>query len=247
MNPENEDRLQRANRLIHVTLDQYSSSRSTYYRDPKLLTKILKKKDPFLYRLRGIETATGFLEDAFRAHESSSEETVLGNSMQALVTALSESGVGAGDIFLERDGILWVIQVKSGKDTVPGWAWPEVFRDLKRKVMTQSRVSSPGRRGVQAMLGILRGTPPSDTVETLRSDDPELNGFQYHKKVGSAFVGWMTGLNDLSRMAGTMHSRGADLALERESCQSRLRAELKDLLAAKGLDDDIESVYSLTS
>ena len=82
------------------------------------IDQILKRKNPYLYRAKGISSASQILEDILSAFISSSEETLFGNCFFepiALVVAGGQKAVTEGvDITVDRDNTLYSIAVKSG-------------------------------------------------------------------------------------------------------------------------------------
>lgn len=80
--------------------------------------KILKKKNPYLYRAKGINGAGQIVTDILAAYISSSEETVFGNCFfEPIAIAVSggQKAVTEGvDITVEKDNTIYSIAVKSG-------------------------------------------------------------------------------------------------------------------------------------
>lgn len=80
--------------------------------------KILKRKNPYLYRAKGIHNASQIVEGILAAYVSSSEETVFGNTFfEPLAIAVSggQKAVTEGvDITVDKDNVIYSIAVKSG-------------------------------------------------------------------------------------------------------------------------------------
>lgn len=80
--------------------------------------KILKRKNPYLYRAKGINSATQIVEGILNAYISSSEETVFGNCFFepiAIVVSGGQKAVAEGvDITVDKDNTIYSIAVKSG-------------------------------------------------------------------------------------------------------------------------------------
>ena len=82
------------------------------------IKKILKKKNPYLYRAKGISSASQIVEGILAAYVSSSEETLFGNCFFepiAIVASGGQKAVTEGmDITVDKDNTLYSIAVKSG-------------------------------------------------------------------------------------------------------------------------------------
>ena len=80
--------------------------------------KVLKRKNPYLYRAKGISDAHTIVEGILSAYVSSSEETIFGNVFfEPLAIALSggQKAVTEGvDITVDKDNTIYSIAVKSG-------------------------------------------------------------------------------------------------------------------------------------
>ena len=80
--------------------------------------KILKRKNPYLYRAKGINNASQIVGGILSAYVSSSEETVFGNAFfepLAVVVSGGQKAVTEGvDITVDKDNTIYSIAVKSG-------------------------------------------------------------------------------------------------------------------------------------
>lgn len=80
--------------------------------------KILKRKNPYLYRAKGINSAGQIVDGILAAYVSSSEETLFGNCFFepiAIVVAGGQKAVTEGvDITVDKDNTIYSIAVKSG-------------------------------------------------------------------------------------------------------------------------------------
>lgn len=80
--------------------------------------KILKRKNPYLYRAKGIHSAGQIVEGILSAYVSSSEETIFGNSFFEPIAILLSGGQKAVtegvDITVDKDNAIYSIAVKSG-------------------------------------------------------------------------------------------------------------------------------------
>jgi hypothetical protein len=135
--------------------------------------------------------------------------------------------------------------MKSQKNTLNGGGRAQTLKVLKQRVIDHSQTRSPRRRAVKPAIGILRG-PAEDTTRTFIArapEDREINGFQYRQVVGTAFVFWLTGLNNLSDLVDL--AGGSSLRVAREECRRRIQTELQDILAEENLADDFQSIMTI--
>ncbi len=236
-----------AEQIVQSVMAKYVDKRVAYYRDTSLLSKLLQK-DHLIFALKGASTVEEWVIEALAAHESSSEETVMGNAWQQILTDLSQS-VGAGDLFVEKAGTLWVIEMKSQTNTLNSTALAQTLRVLKTKVIEQSRVHAPGRRGVRPMIGVIRG-PASDVDRVFVAASPEnrdIDGFQYHYMVGTPFRAWLTGIANPAQLVTDLAETSERVSNARAACRLRLAAEMEAVLAQEGLASNIESVIRLVA
>ncbi len=88
------------------------------------LKNVLKRKNPYLYRAKNINTASELVSGVVDAHLSSQEETVFGAFLENVaIYACSiayrgiKSGIEGIDLEFTLDGIRYIVSVKSG----PNW------------------------------------------------------------------------------------------------------------------------------
>lgn len=104
------------------------------------IDKILKRKNPYLYRAKGISSAGQIVGGILAAYVSSSEETVFGNTFFepiAIVASGGQKAVTEGvDITVDKDNTIYSIAVKSGTS---------VFNADSRKRQEQNFLSAQKR------------------------------------------------------------------------------------------------------
>lgn len=110
----NEERVIRA---ISAALTEFYTTLTSKLEEIDLDT-ILKRKNPYLYRAKGINSATQIVDGILSAFVSSSEETIFGNSFFepiAIVVSGGQKAMTEGvDITVDRDDAIYSIAVKSG-------------------------------------------------------------------------------------------------------------------------------------
>lgn len=88
------------------------------------LNKILKRKNPYLYKAKNILTAQDLLKNLLDAHLLSQEETLFGDFLEGLAIFINEkiylgwkSSTEGIDLEFDNKGIRYIVSIKSG----PNW------------------------------------------------------------------------------------------------------------------------------
>ncbi|MDP2278604.1 MAG: PmeII family type II restriction endonuclease [Nitrospirota bacterium] len=88
------------------------------------LSKVLKKKNPYLFKAKNIHTAQDLVKPLLDAYLSSQEETIFGDFLEGLAIFICEkvykgrkSSTTGIDLEFDKDGIRYVVSIKSG----PNW------------------------------------------------------------------------------------------------------------------------------
>lgn len=88
------------------------------------LEKILKRKNPYLYKAKNILTAHDLVKELLDAHLSSQEETIFGKFLEGLAIFIcskiygGSTSLGVGvDLEFVKDGVRYIVDIKSG----PNW------------------------------------------------------------------------------------------------------------------------------
>jgi len=204
-----------------------------------------------MFALRGISTAHAFVEEAFTAFESSSEETHMGMTWQKILKDLSQPAViDAGDILAERESALWVVEVKSQTNTLNSSSLAQTLRTLKNRVEYHSSFQQARRQPVRAMIGVMRGRERDQQVvysaARTRTENRDLDGFSYRYLVGPAFWRWLTGRPNILSLIGDFSAEAASLQRARQDCLARLHEDMDALLTSRSLPDTIEALLTLT-
>ena len=192
------DDVARQRAIAYDMLREFSAKRAAYYRDSsKINLKKLLGKDVIMFAARGVATAEEFVLEAFRACESSSEETVMGNLWQALIAAISSDTLDTGDMMTVRDGALYVCELKSQVNTTNSASFPQELRELKDKCETQRRFKRASNQQVLPAFCVLRHNKAIDEIRTYQPDERDqanrdIAGFQYRYLTGAAFWQWLT-------------------------------------------------------
>lgn len=88
------------------------------------LDKVLKRKNPYLFRAKNVLTAQEIVKGIVDAHISSNEETIFGDWLEGLAIYINKmifggwkSGITGIDLEFDRDGKRFIVDIKSG----PNW------------------------------------------------------------------------------------------------------------------------------
>ena len=88
------------------------------------LNQVLKRKNPYLFKARNILTAHDLVKTLLDAYLSSQEETIFGDFLEGLAIFINgrvfdgkKSSAGGIDLEFDKNGIRYIISIKSG----PNW------------------------------------------------------------------------------------------------------------------------------
>ena len=92
--------------------------------DTLSLSKVLKRKNPYLFKAKYVLTAEQIVKGLVDAHISSNEETIFGDWLEGLAIFINEkvyggwkSGIGGIDLEFDIDIRRYIVNIKSG----PNW------------------------------------------------------------------------------------------------------------------------------
>ena len=88
------------------------------------LDKVLKRKNPYLFKAKDTITSEQIIRGIVDAHISSNEETIFGDWLESLAIFINEkvyggrkSGITGIDLEFDKDSVRYIIAIKSG----PNW------------------------------------------------------------------------------------------------------------------------------
>lgn len=236
--------------LVKRELREFARKRIEWYNDPSRASlDHLLKKDVLMFAARGVLTADEFVDDCFRAYESSSEESVMGTLWQAIIAGLSSDTLDTGDLTTLRDDALWVCELKAQYNTTNSSSHVQELRDLQTRVTETSRPRRATNIPVKGAFCVLRGSDV-DRVETYTPRRPgeneDLRGFEYRYISGRALWRWLTGYETPLDLVGTLDDLEVDeVRAARERCIARIKDELRTRLRERGLGQTISDVFKL--
>jgi len=106
------------------------------------LSKVLKRKNPYLYKAKYVLTAQEIVKGLVDAHISSNEETIFGDWLEGLAIFINEkvfggwkSGITGIDLEFDNNGIRNIVTIKSG----PNWGNSSQIAKMKADFNTAKR------------------------------------------------------------------------------------------------------------
>lgn len=107
------------------------------------LIEVLKRKNPYLFKAKGIGTAQDLVRTVLDAHLSSQEETIFGEFLEGLAIYICEQVFGGRksfvegiDLEFERDGALYCVAIKSG----PNWGNSSQIARMRQNFRQAQRI-----------------------------------------------------------------------------------------------------------
>lgn len=92
--------------------------------DSLRLSKVLRRKNPYLFKAKNVLTAEQIVKGLVDAHISSNEETIFGDWLEGLAIFINEivyhgwkSGIAGIDLEFDKDNRRYIVNIKSG----PNW------------------------------------------------------------------------------------------------------------------------------
>lgn len=155
------------------------------------LDRILKRKNPYLFKAKNILTAQDLVKNLLDAHLSSQEETIFGDFLEGLAIFINEkvyngqkSSSEGVDLEFSKEGVRYIVAIKSG----PNWGNSSQIRrmvDNFNKAKRILRTSNSNTLNVVAVNGCCYG----------KENQPDKG--EYFKYCGQRFWEFISGDGDL--------------------------------------------------
>jgi len=158
--------------------------------DDLKLSKVLKRKNPYLFKAKFVLTAEQIIRGIVDAHISSNEETIFGDWLEGLVLFINEkvysgqkSGITGIDLEFDNEGIRNIITIKSG----PNWGNSSQITKMVTDFKTAKKTlrTSNSQLNIVAINGCFYG----------RDNKPDKG--DYFKYCGQVFWEFISGNKDL--------------------------------------------------
>lgn len=138
----NEDIIEKVQQYVQQHIGEFHAKRLEKLSSLKLKT-LLKKKNPYLYKAKDLNTPEKVVSSLADAFMSSAEETLFGDWLEGLAIFVADEVYGGTkssaegiDLEMDKDGIHYVISIKSG----PNWSNSSSMAKLKQNFMKATRV-----------------------------------------------------------------------------------------------------------
>ncbi len=150
------------------------------------LAKILRRKNPYLFKVKYLLTAEQIVRGFTDAHVSSSEETLFGDWLEGLAIFINgkvyegqKSGIRGIDLEFNESGIRYIVTIKSG----PNWGNSSQVRKMREDFTAAKRTLRTGnsKLNIVAVNGCCYG----------RDTKPDKG--EYFKYCGQAFWEFVSG------------------------------------------------------
>jgi hypothetical protein len=131
------------------------------------LKKILKRKNPYLYKAKHFTTAPDLVKEILDAHLSAQEEGIFGDFLEELAIFICGKAYGGRkssangiDLEFEQDDVLYVVSIKSG----PNWGNSRQISKMKDDFTKAKRIlrTSGHAKRVEAINGCCYGQEASE-------------------------------------------------------------------------------------
>ncbi len=154
------------------------------------LKKVLRRKNPYLFKAKHVLTAEEIVRGLVDAHISSNEETLFGDWLEGLAIFINEkvyggwkSGITGIDLEFDKDGKRYIVNIKSG----PNWGNSSQIKKMIADFKTAAKTLRTSNSGLQvvAVNGCCYG----------KDNNPDKG--DYFKYCGQAFWEFISGEKDL--------------------------------------------------
>lgn len=154
------------------------------------LGKILKRKNPYLFKAKYALTAEEVVKGLVNAHISSNEETLFGDWLEGLAIFINskvysgwKSGIQGIDLEFDHDGYRHIVNIKSG----PNWANSSQIAKMKSDFKSAQRTlrTSNSKLNIVCVNGCCYG------------QDAKPDKGDYYKYCGQQFWEFISGNNTL--------------------------------------------------
>ena len=154
------------------------------------LSKILKRKNPYLFKAKNMLTAEQIIKGFLEAHISSNEEGIFGDWLEGLAIFINnivyggwKSGIKGIDLEFDNDNNRYIVNIKSG----PNWGNSSQIEKMKSDFNSAKRTlrTSNSKVNIIAVNGCCYG----------RDNNPDKGS--YFKYCGQQFWEFISGDSDL--------------------------------------------------
>lgn len=215
--------------FVHENIDAFHAKRLEGIKGLQL-NKVLARKNPYLFLAKNLNTAADLVTGILDASLSSSEEGSFGGFMEALAIFVAEntgggmkSAVTGLDIELVRDGIRYLITVKSGQN----WGNADQRAKMRENFRTAIRVLRQNAQigQLQPVEGICYGKFGERAADRGRKEEGD-----YIRLIGQSFWNLISGddsfyVDMIEPLAHEAEAHAAKFEEEKAATYNRFTAE----------------------
>ena len=132
-----DDLLKKVENYVKKHISEFHESRLKKLETLKL-DALIKKKNPYLYKAKDLNTPEAIVRSIADAFMSSAEETMFGDWLEGLAIFIAHEVYGGTksnaegiDLELDKDGIHYIVSIKSG----PNWSNSSSMAKLKQNFL----------------------------------------------------------------------------------------------------------------
>ena len=144
-------KIEDSKKYVESNIETFHSKRLQNLEKLKL-NKILKRKNPYLFKAKNILTAHDLVKTLLDAHLSSQEETIFGDFLEGLAIFINSKVYGGRksstegiDLEYEKDGIRHIVSIKSG----PNWGNADAIKKMRDNFRKAHRVLRTSNSNLQ--------------------------------------------------------------------------------------------------
>jgi Type II restriction endonuclease EcoO109I len=197
------------------------------------LRKVLRRKNPYLFKAKFVNSAPELVKGILDAHLSSQEETIFGGFLEGLAIFICErtfsgkkSSAEGIDLEFERDGIYYIVSLKSG----PHWGNSSQIKKMRQNFLQAKRIlgTNSSARNIVAVNGCCYGQEGNED----KGD--------YLKKCGQSLWSFISGEDQLyttiiEPLGHKAKERNEEFQIEHGKVMNRFTAEfIKDFCQSDG-------------
>ena len=205
--------------FIHDELHRFQESKLNKLNGLDLV-KIIRRKNPYLYRYKNFEALEDLVKALVDATLSSSDETLFGGILERVAIKVCEQSFGGRksmvegiDLEFDRDNIRYIVSIKSG----PNWGNSDQKKRMKQHFTQARRIFQQG--GYSQMVRAIEGCCYGQTSRMFNQGD-------YQKLCGREFWQLISGnramyqvvldlIAEASKGNGRTHKHHYDIAIMR--------------------------------
>ena len=129
-------------KFVENNIGKFHHKRLENLKSLKLLT-LLKKKNPYLFKAKNVNTSELFIKSILDAHLSSQEEAMFGDFLEEIAILVNsivyngqKSAAEGIDLEFVKDNIRYIVSVKSG----PNWGNSQQIRRMRSNFNTAKKI-----------------------------------------------------------------------------------------------------------